>query len=377
MSLGTFSVPNVPIKKRKFSDFSEHCFDDMDPHSNPHVAQIYLNHPNDDFDLNPPFHRILRGDAPERPYFRRNNAVKTVVHWGQRKLLLSEIEFLTLVGPENLRGAVVVYAGAAPGTHVKMLSDLFPMLHFILVDPAPFTVKSTSKIQIIQELCTDDLCRDLAAKHDNILFISDVRTADPFVDDEVKVESRVKEDMQLQQGWHILLKSKRSILKFRLPWSDGTTVYLDGDIYLPVWGPQTTTECRLITSAETPLKTKTYDNRKYESQMFYFNTRTRISLYSHNVSGEGLDHCYDCRAEIKILHDYVTKFCDDVGELPRRIASMSKQISRDICFNRTLLDPPPDKVERVAKIKKRQWKDGRPAYEVAWEQRQKKNMNQE
>jgi len=37
-----------------------------------------------------------------------------------------------------------------------------------------------------------------------------------------------------------------SLLKFRLPWADGVTEYLAGAVALPVWGPPTTTESRLI-----------------------------------------------------------------------------------------------------------------------------------
>ncbi len=55
---------------------------------------------------------------------------KTVVHWGQRKLLMHEIEFLTKhLGTEQR--AVLVYAGAAPGTHISLLSDLFPSVVFV------------------------------------------------------------------------------------------------------------------------------------------------------------------------------------------------------------------------------------------------------
>ncbi len=39
-------------------------------------------------------------------------------HWGQLKLLLSEIEFLT---PYYECNYLVVYAGAAPGVHVPIL----------------------------------------------------------------------------------------------------------------------------------------------------------------------------------------------------------------------------------------------------------------
>ena len=81
---------------------------------------------------------MLPPDSPTEPYKCEPEYVKTVVHWGQRKLLLSEIEFLTLIGRNDLRGATVVYARAGPGTHIPQLTRMFPQVHFILVDPAPF-----------------------------------------------------------------------------------------------------------------------------------------------------------------------------------------------------------------------------------------------
>ena len=71
--------------------------------------------------------------------------------------------------------------------------------------------------------------------------------------------------------WHDILKPHRSMLKFRLSWQPGMTEYLDGffclcfsiydicvsiisiilmelgNLHLPIWGPVTTTESRLIT----------------------------------------------------------------------------------------------------------------------------------
>lgn len=76
-------------------------------------------------------------------------------------------------------------------------------------------------------------------------------------------------------------------------------------MYLPVWGRQTTTECRLVVT--DPFSKREYDNRKYESQMFYFNTVTRVQYYSHDFVVQGFDHCYDCAAEFKILSDYLVK----------------------------------------------------------------------
>lgn len=45
---------------------------------------------------------ILRVDSPKLPYRRRDNEVKTAIHWGQRKLLISEIEFFTIHWDQKL-----------------------------------------------------------------------------------------------------------------------------------------------------------------------------------------------------------------------------------------------------------------------------------
>ena len=111
--------------------------------------------------------------------------------------------------------------------------------------------------------------------------------------------------MNDQMRWHLLLDSKRSMLKFRLPWTPGITTYLDGDLRLPIFGPGTTTESRLITCASDPSAITTYDNSKYEQQMFHFNVVTRIALYSHpvdggHIDGDSLCHCFDCTSEVPL-----------------------------------------------------------------------------
>lgn len=55
---------------------------------------------------------------------------KSVVHWGQRKLLLHEIELLTQCVSLQDK-ALLVYAGAAPGAHITFLASLFPSVSFV------------------------------------------------------------------------------------------------------------------------------------------------------------------------------------------------------------------------------------------------------
>lgn len=104
--------------------------------------------------------------------------------------------------------------------------------------------------------------------------------------------------------WYHLLESGAGLLKFRLPWSEGTTRYLSGKTYLPIWGPQTTTETRLLVTNSTNMIE--WDNKKYEEQLFYFNNITRQSIYKHDVISEGLDYCYDCAAEVYVLKAYLS-----------------------------------------------------------------------
>lgn len=75
----------------------------------------------------------LVGWKPFKPYLKKEDIPEfRGGHWGQRKLLLTEILFFTLHGKPN---TTVIYAGAAPSDHMLFLSKMFPTYHFVLVDP--------------------------------------------------------------------------------------------------------------------------------------------------------------------------------------------------------------------------------------------------
>lgn len=304
------------------------------------------------------FERVLRADAPRLAYRRRHGEVKTVIHWGQRKLMLSEIEFLTRFAADH---DTVLYAGAAPGRHIAMLSELFPAVTFVLVDPAPFNVRPSPRITVRQEMFTDELAREYADRH--VLFISDIRSVDWKLQDTSRTETAVAADMAAQMRWHLRMAPRASMLKFRLPWASGSTEYLDGEIHLPVWGPITTTETRLVVTGRG---VRLYDHRTYEEQLFFFNTVTRVALFAHSVRGHGIDHCYDCRAEVDILGAHLARSLQlaDVQAVDgERIAGLSARISAACAPNRTLASPNSDPEERCRGIRRTQWVRGKPAYE--------------
>eukprot|EP01118_Nematostelium_gracile_P017408 TRINITY_DN7420_c0_g1_i6.p1 TRINITY_DN7420_c0_g1~~TRINITY_DN7420_c0_g1_i6.p1 ORF type:complete len:314 (+),score=58.11 TRINITY_DN7420_c0_g1_i6:290-1231(+) len=242
------------------------------------------------------------------------------------------MEFLMLFGKPD---CVVVYAGAAPGTHIPFLAELFPDLSFHLYDPAPFKIEPTKKIQIFQQFFTEEICKEFVTTGQLVLFISDIRTADPSIMQEDEVERCINRDMEMQQAWVKSLNPIASMLKFRLPWKDGNTDYLKGDIYLPIWGPQTTTETRLIVTDNTI--SHTYDNTEYGEQMFHFNTHTRVQYYNHQIELEGVDHCYDCAAEILLLQNYLT-LRGKTENIPMEICNMIRGISQRISGSGRTLD---------------------------------------
>ena len=97
---------------------------------------------------------ITTDDLPSKiPYEYRTNIITPNLHIGQRKLYLTELEFLNLYyakrggkSQSKVKSSsasvnntpIIVYAGAAPSNHTFFLHELFPDIKWVLVDPAPF-----------------------------------------------------------------------------------------------------------------------------------------------------------------------------------------------------------------------------------------------
>jgi len=252
-----------------------------------------------------PLERTLRDDAPELEYGRGYCPKST--HAGQLKLLCSEIQFLM-----EFRGValVVIYAGASPGIHIPRLKTMFPEVTFVLVDPtssvyhhaelAPHVVK-VERVELIRDFMTDELATRLAERFADspVLFISDVRIG--YMGDEPESlqdhQLRIKRDMDAQLKWYEILNPMAAMFKFRLPWDLGPyTMYPKGIIQLPVYGRHLTHEARLVVHRGAAMVS--YDNRKYEGQMAYFNRVRRAAIYEQGL-------CYDCMAFRAIIADYL------------------------------------------------------------------------
>jgi SAM-dependent methyltransferase len=308
--------------------------------------------------------RILPNNMQRKKYHRRTKEVKNVLHWGQRKLLLSEIEFLTIFLTKNIntdKKIYVIYAGAAPGTHILYLSNLFPMVYFELYDPRDFSrniIVTNNNINTYVQYFTDETANKWKSidHHDKlILFISDIRTGDTETMNSDEVEERVIIDNQMQMNWYNIMKPKLSMFKFRLPYnSDNKTENLDGDIYLQAYAPATSTETRLIVGEDAKLKL--YDDREFEEQLFYFNNYERVCNFNNLLFDTpinkkyGIKNNYDGASEIYILEKYLKLF-DKVfakqdmnnDTVKLKIIKMINEITKELSKRRTLFSEQPVK----------------------------------
>ena len=265
------------------------------------------------------------------PYYQHSNKG---VHYGQRKLLITEIMFLLLCADKN-KIYNVIYAGSAANYKYPVLYDLFKNCRFILIDPNPFAPVVTEKehlffkdqidIQkikeekhirtiVINDLCTIPLIEQLS-ELDNILFISDIRTG-------LLADSPLEYDILLNvsqhKAWLDILYHKHKDIKFMLKsrclYSLDQTEYLDdfikivshmpewqkygkmllenfengkqydfkGEVYLQPWIGEDSTEIRIVGNIpELELKDSLHNERK----MFYYNVNLRINDEMRKIPG--------------------------------------------------------------------------------------------
>jgi len=260
----------------------------------------------------------LNPDDQELSYRRRKDEEKSSLGFGQRKLLLTLVQFLTLFwNPNKVKKPIVVYAGAAPGNNISIVSKMFPEMEFHLYDPRSFKIKPDDKIKIYKQLFLDEDAKKWSGRSD-IFFISDIRTADYTKEKDLdKNEEQIAKDMDMQKIWVNTIKPVYAHLKFRLPYTGGnrpnTVNYLNGYILKQPFAPPTSTESRLV-----PFNTfeeKEWSCQKYQSQMFHHNVIVRETIKYINpftdfyepIDNKELLNDWDSTAEGKILSDYLMK----------------------------------------------------------------------
>lgn len=267
-------------------------------------------------------------------------------HWGQKKLLLSEIQFLTKVcqklNIKSLKNYAVVYVGAADGRHFPILYNMFPDLIWLLYDAAKFSNeakmhKDKTKVKIFNQYFTDETIEHVKKNVENrkILFISDIRISPE--------EEEVMKDMINQIKWGTNMKADFMLLKYKPPYNqdntikfktnsindlelnsnlihnpnlkadDQTFLYVKGDIYIQLFAPIHSMELRLmVEKVNDKYELEKINYSDIEKKMFYFNTNLRTSWGSEDYDFlnyiPGYDSSIECVMEYLIIKNYYEYF---------------------------------------------------------------------
>jgi cap2 methyltransferase len=302
--------------------------------------------------------RVLTDDAPRKVY--QNNAATASfehpmmkgLHYGQRKLMLSEVEFfVALLKRIKAKGDValqkrvlIVYAGAACGLHLPFLFSLFEELDFVLIDPAPFCSQvreiaakvGSCVLELIEDVCTPELCLRLRRSYcdtHQLYLVSDIRSGKPTSMSENQEHTEmIQQDNAAQREWCFSLEVEAAMLKFHPPYpatqdpksakfnaADTTAeeyVYLSGTELLGVWAPKSSSEVRLV--VEGPF-TKCYKapSRSYSC------TVHEEQCYAYNI-----DNRYekDCNAERSILAAYLELFPGKFSSVEQLSKTLSERL---------------------------------------------------
>jgi len=251
---------------------------------------------------------FLSLDTPTRRYARLPEAERCRGVWGARKRALQCLQVLV---ESSSVPSVVLAVACRPGTQWQLASSLYPQVHFHLVDDVPLSVTSQGNVTVhsLAKLTTDDIVA-LAARigidPGVTLLYTDLYTAMPKATSEEAVEKANLRDMVAQTRWAHALRPAKTSMRLRLPYGKGKTELPRGRVYLPLWGPATTTECRLVIDRESlDAQYYAYDNTVVEQQLFFHNSVARRVAHIQYFDLPGMDHCFDCASELAIFARYV------------------------------------------------------------------------
>jgi len=253
-------------------------------------------------------------------------------HFGQRKLMLSEMQLLNKYYKLYPIDSVItiISVGSAAGHHLIQLNEMYPKTKWILIDPSPFDKRLFNKpetYRIINKLFTDDICEQLKKelKDTKFLFVSDIRRSG-----EADFEAGVIRDMQLQYDWVKKLSPLFSLLKFRMNYKmkkEDTLSYLNGDLLYGIWATPLSGETRLLVKQDDINKEdKIYNFNDYEEIMFYHNKNERTTCFSKYKNKTKYKNfienknnlyceCFDCLQELNILFEYSKLFKKDFNQV--------------------------------------------------------------
>ena len=276
------------------------------------------------------------------------------IKWGERKLTLAIIQFLSRFWSTKTHSAIyIIYIASAPLTNIPFITKLFPNSRWTIYAKVKPRIKPNDRIWFTTELFTDNDTKFWTGRND-VFFISDHRTHLDLSADQDIINKSLTKDLEDQMRWHLLIKPVRSLLKFRLPYpKEGIYPppmyeYLNGWTFKQAFSSNLSPELRLVPFGED--KTK-YDLLKHRRQISYFNLiiRTKQKYKSpwndkgshvleqsfpkgNDIDPPELFNDWDSYTEAYIWLDYLNRFPDK--NTKQWVIAMSRGLTKELTKNK-------------------------------------------
>ena len=160
---------------------------------------------------------MVKADDVRRKYYRRTNETKSKVPWGQRKLMIIEIEFLQNIGIKSSAKSKSGLCGGCPGKHIQYFGRIVSGCRILSLGSQSFHIQDYAAC-IFQEYFTEETAH--SGPIEMMSFYFNIRTADYKTMECHKNEQQILADLELQKRCHLVMNPCESLLKFRLPYSD-------------------------------------------------------------------------------------------------------------------------------------------------------------
>ena len=260
-------------------------------------------------------HRIKRTTYDQN---KERHAPTIFAYIGQLKLLLSSIQFFTMLFTSSPKIFNVIYIGAAPGLSIPIIDNLFPgrIAQWLLYDPGTFagdfckTLCSADpkRFKIFREYFTEAVAKVLLEQKiilpEETVIMFDHRTSD-------KTRAKMLADWKLSCDTIMLIRPFAAWIKYRLPWPENdhdAITGIGGQIFIEPCTAQFSAEARMFCFSEDIQRflkgqTTKYNLKDYEQCMFDYNLHARWQVTGQKTI-MGLDYGND----VQIIIDIATKY---------------------------------------------------------------------
>jgi hypothetical protein len=234
------------------------------------------------------------------------------VEWSERSRVLALIWLMTQTLEGSGTRVLYLGCGGVSAGAVQLVLDQFDQHSLTLVDwhdvdPALQRLAADRKYKhrlSVSQREYSDAAADAHAEEGFDALLCEYATTSYG---QAQYELAVNRDMRNQLSWCQRILPRNALLRLAVPRISGGLQYPVGQLLLAPWTSPRNAEVYLALTDVQELRFTVYDRDTQRQRMLYHDRVSRLSAWNHPEISEkyGIDACWDCAAECKILEAFV------------------------------------------------------------------------